>query len=51
MVKTTVSIPAYLWRDARILALDSRTDFRSIVIAALAAHVKAQAKLMKKEGA
>ena len=39
-VKTTIELPADLWRRARIRALDERTDFRRIVIGALEAYLK-----------
>ena len=39
-VKTTIELPAELWRRARIRALDERVDFRRIVIAALEAYLK-----------
>ena len=44
MVKTTVELPEPLWREAKIRAMDERTDFRSVVIAALEAHLKNKAK-------
>ena len=34
-VKTTVDLPAELWRAAKIRAMDEHTDLRSVVIAAL----------------
>jgi hypothetical protein len=40
MVKTTIVLPKDLWRSAKIRAIDDGTDFRSVVIAALEAHVK-----------
>ena len=39
-VKTTIELPADLWRRARIRVLDERADFRRIVIAALEAYLK-----------
>ena len=45
-VKTTVELPEELWRAAKVKALDERTDFRSIVIAALEAYLKGK----KREG-
>ena len=40
-VKTTVVLPAPLWERARIRAIEERTDFRSVVIKALEAYLKA----------
>ena len=45
-MKTTVELPEDVWRAAKIRALDERTDFRSLVIAALRAYLKTS----KKEG-
>jgi len=39
-----MELPAALWRRARIRALDERTDFRRIVIAALEAYLKTPPK-------
>jgi hypothetical protein len=44
MVKTTVDLPEELWRAAKIRAMDERTDLRSVIIAALDAHLKAKPK-------
>lgn len=44
MVKTTVELPEDLWRAAKIRAMDERSDFRSVVIAALDAYLKARPK-------
>jgi hypothetical protein len=44
MKKTTVDLPADLWRAAKIRAMDDGTDLRSVIIEALAAHLKAKAK-------
>lgn len=38
-VKTTIDLPAELWRAAKIRALDDRRDFREVVIAALEAFL------------
>jgi hypothetical protein len=43
-VKTTLELPDDVWRATKIQALDHRTDFRSVVIAALKAHLKLKAK-------
>ena len=40
-MKTTVVLPAPLWERARIRAIEERTDFRSVVIKALEAYLKA----------
>jgi hypothetical protein len=40
LVKTTVMLPAALWRAAKIAAVDDRMDLRDVVIAALEAHLK-----------
>lgn len=40
-VKTTVVLPAALWESARIHAIEERTDFRTVVIRALEAYLKA----------
>lgn len=48
--KTTVEIPADLWRSAKVRALDDETDFRTVVIRALEAYlgeVKKSAKAGK----
>ncbi len=39
-VKTTVVLPAGLWEKAKVRAITDRTDFRSVVIAALDAYLK-----------
>lgn len=41
-VKTTIDLPAELWRAAKIRALDDRRDFREVVIAALEAFLGKQ---------
>lgn len=40
-VKTTVVLPRALWEAARIHAIEERTDFRTVVIEALEAYLKA----------
>jgi hypothetical protein len=40
MIKTTVELPENLWRAAKVRAVDERTDLRTIIIAALTAHMK-----------
>lgn len=37
VVKTTVELPAQLWRAAKIRAMDERVDLRTILIRALEA--------------
>jgi hypothetical protein len=37
LVKTTVELPADLWRAAKIRAMDERVDLRTILIRALEA--------------
>lgn len=34
-MKTTVELPAHLWRAAKIRAMDDRTDMRTVLIRAL----------------
>jgi hypothetical protein len=41
-VKTTLRLPADLWRQARIRALDERTDYQAIVARALKAYLAAK---------
>lgn len=43
-MKTTVELPEPLWRAAKIRAMDERTDFRSVVIAALDAYLRTKPK-------
>ncbi len=43
-IKTTVDLPEELWRAAKIKAMDERTDLRSVIIAALEAHLKSKPK-------
>ncbi|MCI1277561.1 MAG: hypothetical protein LKG23_01120 [Nitrospira sp.] len=43
-VKTTVELPEELWRKAKIRAMDDRSDLRSVIIAALEAHLRKAAK-------
>jgi hypothetical protein len=44
MVKTTVDLPQELWRAAKIRAMDERSDLRSVIVAALEAHLKTKPK-------
>lgn len=44
MVKTTVDLPEDIWRAAKIRAMDERKDLRSVIIEALAAHLKNKPK-------
>ena len=43
-VKTSLQVPEGLWKAIKIRAAEERTDFRSIVIAALEAYLKSQHK-------
>ncbi len=47
-VKTTIDLPEYVWRAAKIRAMDTRTDLRQVVIAALKQYL--QIKPKKKSG-
>lgn len=38
-VKTTVDLPQDIWRAAKIRAMDEHSDLRSVIIAALRAHL------------
>lgn len=40
VVKTTVDLPAALWRRAKIAAMDERSDLRAVIIRALEAYLK-----------
>ena len=40
MVKCTLKLPAPIWREARIRALDERKDFQDVVADALEAYLK-----------
>ena len=44
MRKTTIDLPAGLWRAAKIRAVDEGSDLRSVIIEALTAHLKAKPK-------
>lgn len=39
-IRTTLELPTELWRAAKIRAVEERTDFRSVVIAALSGYLK-----------
>lgn len=39
-VKTTVELPEELWKKAKIKAMNERSDLRSVIIAALEAHLR-----------
>jgi hypothetical protein len=41
-MKTTITLPRALWREAHILALDTGRDFKDIVATALESYLKAQ---------
>jgi hypothetical protein len=40
VVKTTVELPASLWREVKIRAVDDQSDLRDIIIKALYAYLK-----------
>jgi hypothetical protein len=40
MVKCTLKLPAPIWREARIRALDERRDFQDVVADALELYLK-----------
>jgi hypothetical protein len=48
MVKTSLQMPEELWKAAKIHAAEQRMDFRSVVISALEAYLKAQRKIPKR---
>ncbi len=41
-MKTTIDLPDALWQKAKILAVQEKTDLRSIVVAALEAYLRAK---------
>jgi hypothetical protein len=40
IIRSTIDMPEDLWRAAKIRALDERTDYRQIVLAALREYLK-----------
>lgn len=40
IVKTSLALPADVWRDAKVQALDERRDFQDVVADALRAYVR-----------
>ena len=40
MVRTTVELPAELWRAAKIRAMDEQADLRAVIVRALRAYLK-----------
>ncbi len=44
MVKTTVDLPEILWREAKIQAMDERTDLRRVIIIALEEYLRKHKK-------
>lgn len=40
VVKTSVWLPAALWKRAKVRAIDERVDLRDVIIAALEAYLK-----------
>lgn len=47
VVKTSLRLPADVWRAAKVQALDERRDFQDVVADALRAYVRAR---RRKEG-
>jgi hypothetical protein len=39
-VKTTVELPADVWRAAKIRAMDDYSDLRSVIVDALRSHLR-----------
>lgn len=39
LVKTSIELPGDLWRAAKVLAAERRTNLRAIIIAALEAYL------------
>jgi hypothetical protein len=39
-VKTTVELPADVWRAAKIRAMDDYSDLRSVIVEALRTHLR-----------
>lgn len=44
MVKTSLVLPEGLWKAAKIHAMEERTDFRTVIMAALEMYMKAKRK-------
>jgi hypothetical protein len=44
MVKTTVDLPEPIWKAAKLLAMDERSDLRAVIIEALIKHLKTRSK-------
>lgn len=49
-VKTTVELPGDLWREAKIRAMDDRTDLRTVFIRALEAYLGLPPKPVTRRG-
>jgi hypothetical protein len=47
-VRTTIELPPPLWEDAKIEAARSRSDLRSVIIAALEAYLRARTARRKR---
>lgn len=43
-VKTTVELPAEVWREAKIRALDDRVDLRTVLIRALEKYLNLESR-------
>jgi len=39
-VKTTIVLPIYLWKQAKVRAIEDRVDLRNVVIASLEAYLR-----------
>jgi hypothetical protein len=44
IIRTTLNLPAEIWRRVKHRAVDDRTDLKSVVIAALDAYLKTPSK-------
>jgi hypothetical protein len=49
-VKTTVELPADLWREAKIRAMDDRVDLRTVFIRALEGYLGRPPKPITRRG-
>jgi hypothetical protein len=49
-VKTTVELPAELWRSAKIRAMDDRVDLRTVFIRALEGYLGVPPKPITRRG-
>jgi hypothetical protein len=44
IIRTTLNMPADIWRRVKHRAADDRTDLKSVVVAALEAYLKTPSK-------